>query len=142
MRKRNRIKVVIDTNLFISFLIGKRLKGLRNKLIECSIELVFAEQNIQELQIVTDRPKFRRYFPKADVADLVKFIRIIGSEYLIHKVEQICRDPKDDFLLALSKKGKANYLVTGDTDLLELKNYHNTQIITVNEFENIINEGT
>ncbi len=142
MSKRKKIKVIIDTNLFISFLIGKRLKRLKSSLIESSVELIFAEQNIQELQIVTERSKFRKYFSKTDVVNLVKFLRITGSVLSIDEVEELCRDPKDDFLLALSKKAKADYLVTGDKDLLEMINYHKTQIITVSKFETILNEGT
>lgn len=137
---KRKTKVIIDTNLFISFLIGKRLRKLKSRLIESSVELIFAEQNIKELQIVTERDKFRKYFPQNDVWDLVKFIRITGSVYSIDKADKICRDPKDDFLLALSKKGKAHYLVTGDKDLLELKKYHKTKMITIDEFENILDE--
>jgi len=137
---KRKTKVIIDTNLFISFLIGKRLRKLKSRLIESSVELIFAEQNIKELQIVTERDKFRKYFPQSDVWDLVKFIRITGSVYSIDKADKICRDPKDDFLLALSKKGKAHYLVTGDKDLLELKKYHKTKMITIDEFENILDE--
>lgn len=46
----------------------------------------------------------------------------------------ICRDPNDDFLLALAKTGKADYLLTGDKDLLELKNIGKTKIITISDF--------
>ena len=53
----------------------------------------------------------------------------------IKNIEQICRDPKDDFLLALSKKSKADYLITGDKDLLEIGIYARTEILTVNKFK-------
>ncbi len=46
------------------------------------------------------------------------YIDLIEVESII----TICRDPKDNFLLALAKDGKANYLLKGDKDLLELKN--------------------
>jgi putative PIN family toxin of toxin-antitoxin system len=45
-----------------------------------------------------------------------------------------CRDPKDNFLLSLSKDGKANFLITGDKDLLELKSFGTTKIITFTKF--------
>ena len=54
----------------------------------------------------------------------------------------MCRDPKDDFLLGLAKKSSADYLVTGDKDLLDLKKYQNTEIITIDMFERIIEEST
>jgi predicted nucleic acid-binding protein len=46
------------------------------------------------------------------------------------KVIPICRDAKDDFLLALAKAAKADLLVTGDEDLLVLKKYGRTRIVT------------
>jgi hypothetical protein len=52
-------------------------------------------------------------------------------------LKKICRDPKDDFLLALCKKSKANYLVTGDKDLLEIKIISGTEIITAKKFREI-----
>ena len=50
----------------------------------------------------------------------------------------VCRDTKDDFLLALSKDGKADYLVTGDKDLLSLNRYRKTDIVTFSQFIEIL----
>lgn len=47
---------------------------------------------------------------------------------------EICRDPRDNFLLSLAIDGKANYLLTGDNDLLIINNIGQTQIITVADF--------
>lgn len=46
----------------------------------------------------------------------------------------VCRDPKDDFLLALAKDGNANFLLTGDKDLLELKRFGHTNIVALSHF--------
>ena len=136
------MKAVIDTNLFISFLIGKKLQGLKGLLIDFRIELIFAEQNIQELRIVTQRPKFKKYFKSDDLDDLIDLINAIGKVFVIENVPNICRDPKDNYLLELSRKGKANYLITGDIDLLEIREYKKTKIITIKEFEKIAKIGT
>ena len=54
----------------------------------------------------------------------------------ILNIEQICRDPKDGFLFfALSKESKADYLITGDKDLLEIGIYSRTEILTLNKFK-------
>jgi putative PIN family toxin of toxin-antitoxin system len=45
-----------------------------------------------------------------------------------------CRDPKDDFLLSLAVDSKADYLLTGDNDLLDLKRVGKTKIITFTDF--------
>ena len=46
------------------------------------------------------------------------------------------RDPKDDFLLSLAKDGKADYLITGDKDLLNLGKFKKTKILTITDFLN------
>lgn len=55
------------------------------------------------------------------------FIDLIEVESIV----TICRDPKDNFLLALAKDGKADYLITGDNDLLVLNKFGKTKIITI-----------
>ncbi|MGZ5191833.1 MAG: putative toxin-antitoxin system toxin component, PIN family, partial [Flavisolibacter sp.] len=52
----------------------------------------------------------------------------------IESIVTICRDPKDNFLLALAKDGKADYLLTGEKDLLELKKFGKTKIQTISTF--------
>jgi len=48
-----------------------------------------------------------------------------------------CRDPKDNFLLALAKDGNADYLITGDDDLRSMNQFEKTIIVKLNEFETI-----
>lgn len=138
MPEKKKIKTIIDTNLFISFLIGKRLIRLKQALINSRIVLIFSEQNTEELLIVPSREKFRKYFTLTDVYDLIDFIQIIGQVYQIEHTLRICRDPKDDYLLALAKQSKAEYLVTGNSELLDLKEYGKTKIISINCYEKIL----
>lgn len=81
------------------------------------------------------RPKLQKYFDQEKVTDLIALLEIVSKKAKVDKVEEICRDPKDDFLLALSKESKANYLVTGDKDLLEIRPYSRTEILTVKKFK-------
>ena len=46
----------------------------------------------------------------------------------------VCRDPKDNFLLALAKDSNADFLITGDKDLLILEKFENTIICTLTDF--------
>jgi hypothetical protein len=138
MPKSKKIKVIIDTNLFISFLIGRKLHGLKELLIDFRIELIFAEQNIQELRMVSQRPKFKKYFKSDDLDDLIDLIKAIGRVIEIVDVPDVCRDPKDNYLLELARISKSDYLVTGDIDLLEIGSYKGTKIITAKEFDRIV----
>jgi len=142
MPRKKKIKIIIDTNLFISFLIGKRLAGLKQTLVQSTVQLIFFEQNMEELETVTGRPKFEKYFDKEDVIDLIDLIYAIGKIEKITKEPEICRDLKDNFLLALSDKGKADYLVTGDSDLLTIGEYKKTKIITIDQLEKILQKST
>ncbi len=128
-------KVVIDTNLWISFLIGKELQNLKDLLVTEKIRLVTTVQLVNELKIVTARPKLQKYFNQEKVTELISLLEIVSEKVKIKKIEQICRDSKDDFLLALSRESKANYLVTGDNDLLAIGIYGRTEILTVNKFK-------
>lgn len=131
-------RVVVDTNVLISFLIGKRLRKLKDKLSDLSIKLILTDQLINELKLVTTRPKFKRYFDKQDVSEFINLISIIGFSYQIQDIPAVCRDPKDNFLLSLCLIGNAAYLVTGDKDLLELGEYIDTKIISATEFEKLL----
>ncbi len=55
------------------------------------------------------------------------FIEIIDVKSVI----SICRDSNDNFLLALAKDGQADFLLTGDKDVLELENFGKAKIITM-----------
>jgi uncharacterized protein len=142
MPREKRIKIIIDTNIFISFLIGKRLRGLRQTLANSNIQLIFSEQNIQEIEIVTARPKFSKYFNQNDVIDLIDLIYTIGKIYKVNREPLICRDSKDNFLLALSYKSKADFLVSSDNDLLQIGKYKMTKIISIKELDKIIENRT
>lgn len=118
MLKRKKPKVVIDTNIWISFLIGKKLNSLKSLISNKNIQIIVSDELIEEIEDVTNRPKLKKYFPHKKVRDFISLLRIISSQHSIEVIEPICRDPKDDFLLALSKETKADFLVTGDDDLL------------------------
>jgi putative PIN family toxin of toxin-antitoxin system len=85
--------------------------------------------------LVTSRPKLKKYFHPEKVEELISLFNIVAEKVKLKKIESICRDPKDDFLLAMAKESKADYLITGDKDLLEIKDYRNTKILTATNFK-------
>lgn len=129
MTNENRIKVIFDTNIWISYLIGYQLGDLTELLSTRKIELVLTEQLRTELLEVTGRKKFRKYFNQDKVQELLKLMGILGTEYRVDEYPDVCRDPKDNFLLGLIRASQANFLVTGDQDLLELNSFEGTKII-------------
>jgi len=73
-RKRN-FRVIVDTNCWISFLIGRRLSRLVDLLSNERVQLVICDELLAEIQEVTCRPKFAKYFPKKKVESLIEFMQ-------------------------------------------------------------------
>lgn len=130
--KANRI--ILDTNLWISFLISKDLSKLDSLLFDKKIVLIFSEELLDEFLEVTKRPKFKKYFSKTDIETIVNSIDEFAEFVTVKSKINSCRDPKDNFLLSLAKDGKANFLLTGDADLLEIGVFENTSIQTISDY--------
>ncbi len=137
MRKDN-FRVVIDTNIWISFLIGKTLAGLSEAIISDKIKILFSEELNLELVEVLRRPKFEKYFSREDVAELISLIHLRADQVKITQYFTDCRDPKDNFLLDLCVSGEADYLVTGDDDLLSLNPFHGVEIVSYRLFRDFL----
>lgn len=129
------IKVIFDTNVWISFLIGKRLVKIKQYIDNGSIKIVVTDQLLTELKIVTSREKLQKYFPKNSVKELIELLETIAENVKISPTHFINRDPKDNYLLDLIDFSKADYLVTGDKDLLEHNPFKTAQILKPNDFE-------
>ncbi|WP_114752077.1 putative toxin-antitoxin system toxin component, PIN family [Pleomorphovibrio marinus] len=127
-------RVILDTNLWISFLISKRQKELDELLESGAVTLIFSQELLEEFLDVSERPKFKRFFKKSDIKTLLTQIETFGQLIKVESKFNECRDPKDNFLLSLSIDGKADFLVTGDSDLLVLEKIENTQIVSWTEF--------
>ena len=131
----NNIRVIIDTNIWISSLIGRQLNSLRELLSYPTIELVVTERLMQEVLLVARRPKFAKYFRSEDVEQLQKWMSQNMTNVPLGKIPARCRDPKDDYLLELAIQSRAIYLVSGDSDLLEMETIGECRIMTVRQFE-------
>lgn len=92
----------------------------------------------EEMNDVLHRPKFQRYFTLDVIKELVPLILSKVEIVEIKETFDVCRDPKDNFLLDLCVSGKADYVVTGDEDLLVLNPFKGIQIINYNSFQNIL----
>ena len=135
MPRKSKLRVIVDTNCWISFLIGRRLSRLVDLLSNERIQLILCQDLLEEIREVTSRPKLAKYFPQDEVTSLIEFMQIIGEEFTPTSQIQLCRDKADDYLLALAIDAKADYLVTGDQDLLILKQIEECRIVDVMTFE-------
>lgn len=131
---KKRSRIVIDTNIWIGFLLTKNYSAFDKILTAPGLKLLFSAALLEEFIEVARRPKFTKYFSPSDLEELLFRMNEHGEFITVTSSTLICRDPKDNFLLALSKDGKASYLITGDKDLLDLKRFGRTQIITLKKF--------
>jgi len=114
------VKAVIDTNIWISFLIGKLLAGLNDYILAGPLDVVISDEQLDEITTVLRRPKFRKHFSTDDIEEFLSLIYKTAVIVEVHHTIKDCRDEKDNFILETALRGKADYIVTGDKDLLVL----------------------
>lgn len=129
------VRVIFDTNVWISFLIGKRLSRIKNFISNGKIIIIITPQLLNEIELVTTREKLKKYFPKQSVQDLLDLLETVGELIEIKPINFSCRDPKDNFLLDLIEFSNANFLITSDKDLLEQNPFKNARILSPSDFE-------
>lgn len=127
-------RVIIDTNLWISFLLTSGYTKLDTIFADGRIMLVFSQELLNEFVAVAQRPKFKKYFLLSDFQELILKVRERAVFIEVQSSVSICRDHKDNFLLALATDSKATHLITGDKDLLELKIFDKTKILTIADY--------
>lgn len=127
-------RVILDTNLLISFLISKKLTFIDGLIFNGKIKLVFSKELIEEFITVAKRPKLEKFFSDVDIKEILRLFESYGTLVKVKLKVNMCRDKKDNFLLALAIESKANFLITSDSDLLSLKKIEKTKILTWKEF--------
>lgn len=127
-------RIVLDTNLWISFLITNQYTELDELIETDKITLIFSNELLTEFIDVVSRPKFQKIFTLKSVEKILNYFDLYGLLIEVVSNEKICRDHKDDFLLNLSIDSKADFLITGDNYLLVLEKIRNTRILTFKEF--------
>lgn len=132
------MRAVVDTGVIVSALIrrdsvpGEILFALRQR----RFEIVYTTAILIEIIDVLSRPKIRTKYQlqPQDAEAMINLIRQRG--YLVSPLQRItyCRDPKDNKFLEAALAGKANWLVCGDADLLDMVIFQTIPILRPTEF--------
>ena len=137
-----RLRLVIDTNLVFSAAVfsGEKLAFLRrawqNPLVEPLVSRVTAEEFLRVLTY----PKFKLSLPdqRELVADYLPYCTVVPLPESPPLETFDCRDPFDLPFLHLAAAGKAEVLLTGDSDLLSLNGTFVCSIVTADHFRGVI----
>ena len=132
------MKVVIDTNIWISYLLGGLLQRIDEKILSKEIKAVVSDESLKELSEVLSRPRFKNIFTAERIKELFSLLDSYAIVVSPSQKVSACRDEKDNFLLEVALEGKADYLITGDEDLLVLDPFHNTRIVRPKDFEEML----
>ena len=132
-------RVMPDTNILISALIlwSGKPRDIFNKSLNGEITFILSEELLEELIEVLNRPKFSLITneEKTDFLKNIKEFSQLVSPY--QKFNIILKDPEDNKVLEAAVEGDADYIITGDEHLLELKEFRNIKIVNAKEFLDI-----
>lgn len=126
---------IFDSNIWISYLITRRLDKLVSVILQHHLTVLTSRQLIEEIQGVLLRPKFKKYIKRSDIKEFVAIHLKLCSFVETDVTANVLKDPKDNFLLDLYDVGKATILVSGDKEFLNEASQLNYQVMTLREFE-------
>ena len=136
MKKESKsYKIIVDSNIWISFLIGKSLLGLQNHIDSQNLKIITCNEQLIELSEVFKKPKFKKYFTKEQILEFFELLDESSECIVLSTRSNICRDPKDNYLVSLALDSKANFLITGDKDLLDLIKIEQTIVLKYSDFD-------
>ncbi len=128
------LKVVLDTNILVSsiFWSGASYKIL-GLITKGRIESYTSKVILNELKQVL-KSKIKYHLPEAKIQEILELTKL--HSFLVNpklKVN-IVNDSKDNKFIECAIEAKANYIISGDRHLLDIKKYKNIQIVTPSEF--------
>ena len=127
------LKVVIDSNVFVSILYGGILKKkFLKSIFKKKILIIYSPDLINELHWVLSRKEFG--FSKPDIQKILIILYKFGKCVFPEENIKVCRDVEDNKVLECAVAGKVDFIITGDKYLLSLNPFKNIQIITPSEF--------
>ena len=126
-------RVVIDTNVMVSAYLGGRLETIIVAWIEGKFVLTVSNQIVNEYINVLSRPKFE--IARAELDDFAALI-LSKAEFVVpgERIRVVEADPSDNKFLEAAVTGQADYIVSGDKHLRDLKEFRGIAILTPSAF--------
>ena len=134
--KNKKIRLIVDANAWISSLWSPRFSERLDIVFDTTrYRLMVSEGLFNDLASAMRKPKLTEKISRITYEAFISQLRTDAELVDVHSVVDVCRDPKDNFLLALAKDGNADYLITGDKDLLIMERFGKTKIVSLSDFE-------
>jgi len=132
------MRAVIDTGVLVSALIRRQgtTGDVLHALRDGRFTAVYSTDILVEIIDVLGRPVFRQkyHIEPDDITAIINLLRLRGEVVTPKDKVTACRDPKDDKFLETAQAGKAECIVSGDADLLDLTPFENIPILRPAEF--------
>lgn len=127
------LRIVLDTNVFVSAIIRN---GKPRKLFQLGIDgkykILISKEILDELSEVIQRPKFK--MTSEDIVRIVSALMETAENVPVtSNFKAIGIDPDDNIMINTAHDGKADYIVSGDKDIKDLKNFKKIKIVSVDE---------
>ena len=137
------LRVVLDANVYVSALIrpdGPPGEIVKRFLREDSFEIVLSLAIVEDTVRAFGYPKVRKYIragvdPERWLEDVILLAELVAGD---HEIKGVSADADDDKYFAAAVEGRATLIVTGDPDLLEVKEHRDVRVVTPRAFLNLL----
>jgi len=141
-KEKTLIRIVLDTNILVSSLLFKGdLSGVVDLWTTGKIIPIFSKMTFEEFKNVLEYPKFSLTRQEMKVLIEEEVLPYFEIAEVVDKTSGICRGPDDDKFLACAVSASADFIVTGDKDLLSLGTYKSVEIISASKFLKTFSSG-
>lgn len=129
------MRVVLDTNIFMSAVLGGALKTILDEWKAGTFKVVASDDIVREYLEVIHRPKFKIEWE--EIVSVTDYL-LENAEFITieETIAVIIGDPTDNKFLEVATAGRVDFIVSGDKHLLELKEFRSIPIVTGREFLN------
>ena len=124
-------RLVVDTNVFASAIIFPR--SVPRQVVDHALDhgiVIFSDATMSELAEVLSRSKFDSFVSRAERELFLAQIESVAEFVPIIQLVRACRDRNDDKFLEVALNGRADVIITGDTDLLRMHPWRGTDILS------------
>lgn len=129
-------KVVLDSNIFISFLISHKppISTIFDLWRKGELAICYSVEILDELKRALEYPKIRKLVSGSESESLIDAVKTLGILAVPSEKVDTCRDKEDNKYLEVCQESGCNYLISGDEDLLALKEFRGIKIVSPSGF--------